>query len=117
MDCNAFADYSNSQAAMEIMFPNPGLEEPSSEHSHNLLNKQTIDTLHRFVCLFNRLWDCPEGGSSNPGIRSIMSIVASELEKTAKAMHSLHTPLPPDLLIREAEETFENNIRVPQERQ
>ena len=31
-------------------------------------------------CLFNRLWDCPEGGSSNPGLGSIMSIAACELE-------------------------------------
>ena len=30
--------------------------------------------------LFNILWDCPEGGSSNPGLGSIMSIVACELE-------------------------------------
>ena len=30
--------------------------------------------------LFNRLWDCPEEGSSNPGLGSIMSIVAREFE-------------------------------------
>ena len=33
-----------------------------------------------WVCLFNRLWDCPEEGSSNPGLGSIMFIVAYELE-------------------------------------
>ena len=32
------------------------------------------------VCSFNRLWDCPEEDSSNPGLGSIMSIVAGELE-------------------------------------
>ena len=29
---------------------------------------------------FKRLCDCPEGGSSNPGVGSLMSIVARELE-------------------------------------
>ena len=32
------------------------------------------------VCLFNRLRDFPERGSSNPELGSIMSIIACELE-------------------------------------
>ena len=34
----------------------------------------------QFNCLFDRLWDCPGGGSSNPGLGSTKFIVACELE-------------------------------------
>ena len=65
------------------------------------------------IIIFNRLWDCPEGGSSNPGSDAV-SLVAYELEKIARAMQSLYIPAkPPDWLIREAEKTLENNIRGP----
>ena len=33
-----------------------------------------------WVCLFNRLWDCPEEGSFKRGLGSVMFIVAYELE-------------------------------------
>ena len=45
-----------------------------------------------FIYLFNKLWDCPEKGSSNPGIGSIMSIAGcgGELDCESNAI-----PVPP----------------------
>ena len=53
-----------------------------------------------FYNLFNRLRDCPEEGSSNPRLGSIISIVACEYQNISeyqnmKAMQSLYLPLPP----------------------
>ena len=56
-DCIAFAVYSNSQATMDIMLPSPGLEEPKSGQSHNLLNKRTNIT------------GCNGHYASEPGVR------------------------------------------------
>ena len=65
---------------------------------------------------FNRLWDCPERGSSNPGPGSGVTV---DRESNAISVHPIiagSTKLP-DWLIREAKETLENNIRAPQEKQ
>ena len=53
--------------------------------AHNVLAdekvRQGMSTFWIFLeDLFDRLWDCPEEGSSDPGLGSIISIVACELE-------------------------------------
>ena len=83
--------------------------------------------MHR-VCIshwidyFNKLWDCPEGGSSNSGTGSGVHCgpgVRVDRESNAIPVHPITAGSAklPDWLIREAEETLENNIRGPQERQ
>ena len=73
--------------------------------------ERNVGTIGLFV--FNRLWDCTEGGSSNPGLGSIMSIVACESNATPVHPNTAGSAKLQDWLIREAEETLENNIRGP----
>ena len=78
---------------------------------------ETKENAFVYVCLFNRLWDCPEEGSFSSGLGDIMSIVACELrvecESNAIPVHPITAGSAklPDWVIREAEETFESNIR------
>ena len=65
---------------------------------------------------FNKLWDCPEGGSSNPGLGSGADCspwIRVDRGSNAIPEHPITAGSAklPDLLIREAEETMENNIR------
>ena len=63
--------------------------------------------VHRLIdYYFNRLWDCPERGSSKPGLRSIATPVHPITARRSK---------PSDWQL-EGEETLKNNIRGPQER-
>ena len=70
---------------------------------------------------FNRLWDCPERGSSNPGLGSGVHCspwVRVDRESNAIPVHPINAGSAklPDWLNREAEETLENKIRGPHER-
>ena len=47
---------------------------------YNVLSPPRSVFLFIYLFYFNKLWDCPEGGSSNLGLGSIMFIVACELE-------------------------------------
>ena len=67
---------------------------------------------------FNRLWDCPEEGSSNPGPGSGVHTgppVRVDRGSNAIPVHPITAGSAelPDWLIREAEETLEINIRSP----
>ena len=72
--------------------------------------------------LFNRLADCPEAGSSNPGLGSDVHcspLVRVDRGSNAIPVHSITAGSAnfPDWQIRKAEEILENNIKGPQERQ
>ena len=64
------------------------------------------------------MWDCPEGGSTSPGLGSCFHCgppVRVNRGSNAIPVYQITAGSAklPDWLIREAEETLENNIRGP----